>query len=225
MAHAFFLGVDVGGDTSDAPGAVTLALVEKQKADAEDTPSYRLDRVHHNPETDAPGDLADHIQQLVADAPYIGRTGIIVNQRTAQGEALAQALENRGLAPVRATLTGGRSAVAGDPDEQGVHIAEHAAVQTLASLYHDGRLELPGNASDDVSRLARGIQSFAELRPDDALPAGAESDAADAPQRPESFDTHVTSTALATWLGAERSFDPTQRLKETPQTEVSPHES
>jgi hypothetical protein len=38
------------------------------------------------------------------------------------------------------------------------------------------------------------------------------------PSRPEAHDMHVTSAALACWLGSERSFDPTQHLKEDIQT-------
>jgi len=62
--------------------------------------------------------------------------------------------------------------------------------------------------------LARGIQRFVEALTDaeDASDVPDEVDAT--PQRPEAFDTHVTSAALALWTGAERSFDPTEHLKE-----------
>ncbi len=219
MAHAFFLGVDVAGERSDEPGAVTLSLVEKERND--DAPAiYRLDRVTHEAEAPDVEVLADRIQSLVAEAPYIGRTSIIINRRTEAGQDLVDALDDRGLAAVQATMTGGQGAAAGAPDEVGVHVSEHDAVDTLASLYRDGRMELPGGASEDTSRLARGIQSFIEMTDNGPGPTGESPPADDTPRRREAFDNHVTSAALATWLGTERSFDPTQHLKEDPQTKA-----
>jgi hypothetical protein len=217
MAHAFFLGVDVADERSDDPGAVTLSLVEKEQNN-EASAVFRLDRVTHEAEAPDVGVLADRIQSLVAEAPYIGRTSIIVNRRTEAGQQLVDALDERGLDAVQATMTGGQGATAGAPDEVGVHVSEYDAVDTLASLYRDGRMELPGAASEDTSRLARGIQSFIEMT--DNGPADEPSTVDDTPRRREAYDSHVTSAALATWLGTERSFDPTQHLKEDPQTET-----
>lgn len=218
MAHAFFLGVDVADEQSDEPGAVTISLVEKEQDRDEEAATYRLDRITHESEAPAVDDLADRLQSIVAESPYIGRTSIIVNRRSADGQALVEALEDRGLAPVRATMTGGRGAAAGDTDEVGVHVSEYDAVDTLATLYRDGRMELPGAASEDASRLARGIQSFVEMTDNGQGATESPADLDDVPQRREAFDNHVTSAALATWLGTERSFDPTQHLKEDPQT-------
>jgi hypothetical protein len=219
MAHAFFLGVDVADDASDTPGAVTLSVVEKEETNG--TATYRLDHITHETETPDTDDLADRLQSLVAESPYIGRTTIVVNRQTDVGAALVDQLEDRGLAPVQATMTGGGESTGGDPDEAGVHVDQHDAVDTLATLYRDGRMDFPGAASEDTSRLARGIQSFIELTDNKgSTDAGPASDGAQ-PQRQKVFDTHVTSAALAAWLGTERSFDPTQHLKKDPHTEPS----
>lgn len=219
MAHAFFLGVDIADDHADEPGAVTLAVVEKERTDGAAT--FRLNRMSHQAGAPEADDLADRIQSLVAESPYIGRTTIVVNRQAGEGAALVDELEDRGLAPVQVTMTDGRGATAGDPDEGGVRVAAHDAVDTLATLYRDGRIDFPGAVSEDASRLARGIQRFVELTDNegsiDAAPASDEG----YPQRQEAFDPHVTSAALAVWLGTERSFDPSQHLKEDPQTKSS----
>lgn len=221
MAHAFFLGIDVADDTSDTPGAVTATLLEKSD-DATDAPQYRLDSIAHYDASPDADDLADRFQSLVADSPYTGRTTLVVHTGPSFGQSLFDALEDRGLAPVSVTLTGGRSAAPAGTDDMGVHLAEFDAIDRLTRAYRDGRLDLEGPSSEHVSQLARGIQSFVAAATDEE-DATETPDALDAePQRPEAFDTHVTSAALALWTGAERSFDPTEHLKDTPRTEVSP---
>ena len=213
MAHAFFLGVDVADhEDADDPGAVTLTLLEKEQ-NGDHTARYRLDSIRHESDVSEPGSVADHIQSLVADSPYIGRTTLIVNCRSDVGQAIADALDDRGLAPVEARLTGGMGATAGDTDEVGVNVSEYDAVEALATLYRDGRLTFEEHASSGVSRLARGIQSFVEVLTDVEEATEAPDTVAAEPQRPEAFDNHVTSAALAAWIGTERSFDPSQRLK------------
>jgi len=213
MAHAFFLGVDVvDREDADDSGAVTVTLLEKER-NGEERARYRLDSIRHESDVSDPDSVADHIQSLVADSPYIGRTTLIVNCRSDAGQAIADALDERGLAPVEARLTGGMGATAGNTDEVGVNVSEYDAVEALATLYRDGRLAFEEHASSDVSRLARGVQSFVEFLTDVEEATEAPDTVASEPQRPEAFDNYVTSAALAAWIGTERSFDPSQRLK------------
>jgi hypothetical protein len=205
MAHAFFLGVDVADESSpsDEPNALTLTLIEKDKEPSADAAAFRLDSIHR----DADG-----------GDPYIGRTTIIVNRRSERGQAILDALEERGLDAVAATLTEGRGATAGGRNEVGVSLAEHDAVETLAKLYRNGNLAFEEQASREVSRLARSVRRFIE----DVLDVeeeAAETDDGEMPGAASSFGTLVTSAAMAAWLGVERSFDPTQHLKQTPTTE------
>ncbi len=107
MAHAFFLGVDVSPADGDGAPDVTHALFEKSKEDSDEPATYRLNRIRDHADVASADDLADHVQGLVADQPYIGRTSLIVNRGADFGAALVGALEDRGMDPVAATLTSG----------------------------------------------------------------------------------------------------------------------
>jgi len=218
MAHAFFLGVDIAS-SPDASLEVTLTMLEKEQEQSEGVARYRLNHVRHYGDGGTPDTLADHIQSFVAEQPYIGRTNIVVNRGAESGPALVEALQSRGLDPVVATLTTGRGTGPGEANEEGVTLGTSDAVRTLAELHRDGLLEMEDYTSEASSQLARGIQHAAE-----AL------DAADGDQStPEAsgstlevlddVDIHMRSAALAAWCATERSFDPSQHLKENPQTE------
>lgn len=217
MAHAFFLGVDGVPDDGEAFVEATHTLLEKEQDDSDAAATYRLDHIRHHSDGVSAEDLADHLQGLVADRPYIGRTSLIVNRGHDAGQALVDALEDRGLDPVAATITGGSGTTAGDTDETGVHLGGVDLVRTLTDLHREARLILEGHTSETGSRLARDVQALAE-RLDEA---DGDLEALGRATEGPSFDpeaTHVTSAALAAWLGTERSFDPSQHLKESPQT-------
>ncbi len=216
MAHAFFLGVDTLPNDEGAH-EVTHAVLEKEKEPSDGEATFRLDHIRRSTDVASADDFADRLQGLVADRPYIGRTSIIVHRGGDFGQALIDALEDRGLDPIAATLTGGTGVTAGTTDEMGVQMGGVDAVRTLAALYRDRTLVLKDYASEVGSRLARDVQALAEQldEADGDMEALGESTAG------PSFDpeaTHVTSAALAAWLGTERSFDPSQHLKESPRT-------
>lgn len=216
MAHAFFLGID-GGSAADASPNATLTILEKEKEQSEGTARFRLNYIRPLPDMEA-ADLADHIQSLVAKQPYIGRTNIVVNRGEAFGRALVDALTDRGLDPVAATLTDGGGTVPRDADEAGVSLGTSDAVQILAELHRDGRLVMEDHTTEAGSQLARGVQQASEAL--DAADGNRETPEADGSplQVLSDADTHVRSAALAAWCGTERSFDPSQHLKEDPQT-------
>jgi hypothetical protein len=216
MAHAFFLGVDLV-ETDDGIGA-TLTMLEKEQEQRDAAARYRVDYAREHT-ADSPAAMADSLQSLVAEQPYIGRTNLIVNRRTAAGQALLEALTDRGLDPIAAVLTDGSGAVAGDPDETAVRLGTVEAVHTLADLYRDGRVTVEDHTTEAASRLARGVQRAAE-RLDEAdgnqdTPAAAGNSLDDLGDA----GPHVLSAALAAWCGTERSFDPSQHLKSSPQTQ------
>ncbi len=219
MAHAFFLGVDVAPTDGESPPEVTHTLFEKS-AEGDDEVTYRLDNIRQYEEATSADDLADHLQTLAADQPYIGRMSLIVNRSTDFGQALVDALAERGMDPVAATFTEGSGVAAGETDEIGVHMGGIDAVRMIADLYREGKLEFESSTSEVASRLARDVQGLAEQLDE----VDGDLEALGAATSGPSFDpeaTHVTSAALAVWLGRERSFDPSQRLKESPQTESS----
>jgi hypothetical protein len=216
MAHAFFLGVDATPSDDDRFD-VTFALFEKSKGEGDEHPQYRLDHIRHRKEIDSAPDLAEHLQGLVADQPYIGRTSLIVNRRTAFGQALVDALGNRGLDPVGATLTEGAGVAPGETDEIAVQLGGVDAVRTIADRHREGLLTIESHATEVASHLARDVQALAEQLDE----ADGDLEALGETTSGPSFDptaTHVTSAALAVWLGTERSFDPSKHLKESPQT-------
>lgn len=222
MAYEFFLGIDVaesdGG--ADTPGTTTLALVEKTDENAEEVGvEYRLDSVRvFDPDTPA-DDIASHVQSLVADSPYIGRTSVIVNRASDRGQAIENALTDLGLGPVAATITdNGSDTAPTGPDRPGVNASAHEIVDTLALEYRNARFSVDHRETEHASRLARELQSYVEyvVEPAEGEAAG---DLDDAPARPDAYDNHVTAAGLAVWFGSERTFDPVSRLKEDPSTE------
>jgi hypothetical protein len=214
MAHAFFLGVDL--DATDAAVDAVLTILEKEER-GDGAPSFRLHHARRR-SVESPEALADHIQGLVADHPYIGRTNIVVNRSAAPGPALLEALTDRGLDPIAATLTEGSGAVAGERDETGVALGTTDAIRILAELYRDGNLVLEDHTTEAASDLARGIQRAVEVL-DEADGDQDTPEAAGSTLEPlGEADRSVISAALAAWCGTERSFDPSQHLKEDPQT-------
>lgn len=214
MAHAFFLGVDL--EEHDASIDATLTILEKEEQ-GDEAPRFRVNHARRRAEDTADA-LADRIQGLVAERPYIGRTNIIVNRSAAPGPALLEALSDRGLDPIAATLTGGSGTVAGEPDDVGVSLGRIDAIRTLAELHRDGRLVVEDHTTEAASHLARGLQRAAEVL-DEADGTQDTPEAAGSTLDPlGESGPHVVSAALAAWCGTERSFDPSQHLKEQPQT-------
>jgi len=122
--------------------------------------------------------------------------------------------------PVAATLTDSTGTAAGETDEMGVHLGGVDLVRTLAELHRNEQITLAGHTSETASRLARDVQALAEQLDE----ADGDIEALDTSASGPSFDpeaTHLTSAALAAWLGTERSFDPSKHLKGAPRTESS----
>lgn len=217
MAHAFFLGVDLV-DHSERSPEVTFTVLEKEKEQTDPEATYRLDHIRHHTDVSSIDDLASRIQSFVADKPYIGRTNIIVNRGSEAGRALDDALADRGLDTVSATLTGGSGAVPGERDEVGVSLGAADAVRTLAELYRDGLLVIEDHSTEAASQLARDVQRASEALDeadgDQDTPEAAGSTLTELGE----MGPHITSAALAAWCGSERSFDPSQHLKQDPQT-------
>ncbi len=222
MAYAFFLGIDVASDDADEPGAVVCSLLEK--SDEEGDTSYRLDSVRTFDADASPEGIAEQLQSVVLDAPYIARTSFVVNRKSDRGAAVYDALDDLGL-PVRAvalTATGEESAR--EPGSEAEERAtEQEVVTVLAEAHRDGTLILQHRETKEATELARMLQHYAALAVDGAdveatAPTNGENAENEGEALPVSFRALVTSTALATWFAAQRSFDPASRLKETPHT-------
>lgn len=221
MAHAFFLGVDGTPSEEGSSNDVTITVFEKSKEPADGESTFRLNHINNRSDVSSADEFAGYLQGFVADRPYLGRTNIIVNRSDDFGQGVIEALEDRGLAPIAATLTSGTGATAGDPDEVGVHLGVSDAVRALVNLYRDDRLVLEGHTTDTASRLAREVQNISEDL-DEADGDAQTPGESNAPLSFDGVDLHLTSAALAAWLGQERSFDPSKHLKEDPQTQSPP---
>lgn len=217
MAHAFFLGVDLVDD-AESSSEVTFTILEKEKEQTDPEATYRLDHIRHHTDVSSVDDLASRIQSFVADQPYIGRTNIIVNRGSDTGQALDNALADRGLDTISATLTEGSGTVPGERDEVGVSLGAADAVRTLAELHRDGLLVIENHSTEAASQLARDVQRAAEAL--DEADGNQDTPEASGSTLTELGDMgpHITSAALAAWCGTERSFDPSQHLKEDPHT-------
>ncbi|MFO8098245.1 MAG: hypothetical protein R6T83_01325 [Salinibacter sp.] len=214
MAHAFFLGVDVH---DAAPQEATFVLLEKEKNPDDETARYRLDHLRHVEALESVEVLADHLQGLVSEQPYIGRTSLIINRATDAGRTLVDALRDRGLDPVAATVTDGRGAPARERDEGGVHLDTVETVRALVELYRDDRFSVEEHSREGASRLARDLQHAFEVL-DEAEGDQASGESMGDLQELRDAEPPLTSAALAAWLGRERTFDPSKHLKDAPQT-------
>ncbi len=231
MAYAFFAGLDI--KDHDA----TLALVEKEADDPHDAATYhvrRLERIGDLADADEPHErLVDRVQNLLAEAPYTGRTILVVNQTSSLGRAVQGELTERGLTPVGVELTGGGAAAqegsgldlgGGDDaaeDAASFFAAERDVAGRLAALERAGRLVLSQDNEEAMSELAHGLQSVRALAGDaeadeDAEAAGeaAQADAStadtvqadvdEADEAPEAGGTPSPSEEAA----REERFDP-----------------
>jgi len=226
MAYAFFLGIDVARTDSEDAGTVICSLFEKSQQD--DAPEYRLDSIRSFGETADPEEIAEQLQGLLVEAPYTARTSFVVNRASPRGQAIFDALDGLGL-PVRAvTLTPSGSRAQHDSEaerDEGLatdeRTMEQDVVAALAQVHRDRTLTIQHRETDEAAALARNLQHYAalavETRSGDetAHEEGAEEEGE---ALPTSFPPLVTSSALAVWFASQRSFDPTSRLKETPNT-------
>lgn len=221
MTYAFFLGIDVAADADDA-GSVLLTLVEKSQderpSNGQAVASYRLDSISRHDADAAPEAVADHIQGVVADAPYTARTSIVVNREPDRGQAIYEALRERGLSvrPVRLMSQSDDAVPSGGDDEE--RVTARDVVRALALAHRDGRFEVQHRESDFASQLARNVHHVSALAVDGEPDASADVRPEDAETLPSTFDTITTSAALAVWFASQRSFDPSSHLKEEPKT-------
>lgn len=217
MAYEFILGVDVVRPNGDAV-TVALTMVEKTDGGDQNAARYRLDLLEEEASLESTDAVAEHIQSLLTQKRYVARTVPVINQTTTDGQAVHAALEDRGLAPVGATLSDGTATVSGSREEMNATVSMRSVLDTLRSLHRAGRVDLHDQDTDEASRLARAIEWFSESGTDED---GNERrvDMALAPDQDGPYEPLVVSTALACWLGEEQTFDPTEHLKKDLQSQ------
>lgn len=213
MDYQFFLGVDAV-EADDGTTTTAISLVEKEAGDEDSAATYRLHLVERGAESSAA--LAERIQEVLTQDPFIGRTVPIVNRTMEAGQAVLDELDDRGLDAIGALLTTGSAAVSGDTSEMAVEVSAQQMVNQLAEVYHDDRLNVwPQQEREAVSHLVRTVERFGS--------EGADSDGRvlrdeiGTTPAEGAYDALVVSTALACWVGSQYAFDPTTGLKQRPE--------
>jgi hypothetical protein len=212
MAYEFILGVDVIHSESKAL-TVAFTAVEKTGSNNGEATRYRLRLLEEKHSFESTDDIAEHIQSLLTQKPYVARTVPMINQTTEEGQAVRDALEDRGLAPVGATLVDGTTTMSGNREEMHAVVSMRNVLDALRALQREGRIDLQVQKdTDEASRLMRAIEWFSESGTDED---GNEHrvDMALSPDQEGRYEPLVVSTALACWLGEEQTFDPTEHLK------------
>lgn len=211
MAYEFILGIDVV-PTAESSHAVALTAVEKTDEQASQ-PRYRIERIEQVRGLDGADTVAEHIQSLITQKPYVARTVPVINRTAEAGQAVHAALADRGLDVVGVTLTRGTTTVSGDRGEMNASVAVRDAVDMLQALYHDGRLDVARQRNDEASsRLLRAIEWFGDSGTDETGEAHRVTMPLDLTD--DRYEPVLVSTMAACWLGEEQTFDPTERLKE-----------
>lgn len=215
MAYTFYLGLDAAPEEE-----ATLALVEK---DADEGATDREEATYHLRDLQTLGDadasaVAERVQDLMAETPYVGRTLLVIN-KTTDADVL-EALEERGLTTIGVTVTGGNAATqegtgftleGGDSagvQDAGLYVSEEDLVVKLQELRSVHRFDTGDENLENVDALMEGLRTY-------NLDEGAR-DASAEPQRDAKHSGHVLATALACWYGEQRSFDPTEQLSGPP---------
>lgn len=215
MAYAFYLGLDAAPEEG-----TTLALVEK---DVDEGAKNRGEVAYHLRDLQAlgqadPDAVAERVQDLIAETPYVGRTLLVINKAT--GEEVLKALEERGLTTIGVTLTGGDAATQdgtgftltggddADVEDAGLYVSEEDLVVKLQELHSAHRFDTGPESLEEVDALMEGLRTYG--LDEGARQAGAE------PQRDARHSGHVLSTALACWYGEQHSLDPTEHLAGSP---------
>lgn len=209
MAYQFVLGVDARSIDGDESAAISI--VEKEKEGAGADHAYRLHRLTRRPAD--PEALTNHVQDLIAEKPFIGRTAVIVTRNDEIGQSVFDALDERGLAPVGATLSKGTGGAPGDRSDMNITVGVKGAIDALAELKQQGRFDAsPVQESDALSDLVRAIRTFTDTSAEETG-ADQRADHATSPSD-GTYDPLLMSTAVACWFSREQTFDPTQRLKD-----------
>lgn len=213
MDYQFFLGVDAV-EADDGTVEITLALVEKEVEDKDDEAIYRLHLVETGQR--ASDEVAERIQEVLTQDPFIGRTVPVVNRTMDPGQDVLDRLDDLGLDAIGALLTTGSASVAGDTSEMAVEVSAQRMVEELADVYHANRLDAsPQQEREAVSHLLRTVERFGSEGAD--TDGRVLRDEIGTTPADGAYDALVVSTALACWIGERYSFDPTEGLKQRPE--------
>ena len=204
MANAFAFGLAV---EPDAPDQLALTIVEHDSES--DTAPFVVRRTFTDPIETSVEDIAEDVQTRLAEAPYTARSSVVVHVGTEPGRALADAMSDRGVRPIRVRVRFDRDGTAVESDGETV-IDARKEIVALSDAHRTGTLRVEHGSDEDAAHLARMLGHLV----DDSNEGGEIST--------DGLDVQGISALLAYWWSTEQTADPTERLRaDLPGTESS----
>lgn len=222
MPYEFYLSIDA--HEGDGVARFASALIEKSDgADADDGAQYRAHALKRYVDLSLK-DVVDDLLDLIADAPFTGRTAVVTNVGENAGRDVHEQLRERGISPITVAVTGGDTS-----PEQGrplsfaasaadaVQTSEREIVSAVEKIYRSGRIDLEIIKDGITSALVTGLEDYqVEADDEDVDPAGAKRSLGAEPRRPSDNADLVLAAGLACWLAEQQRFDPTEHLAGKP---------
>jgi hypothetical protein len=204
MANAFAFGIAVEPGTPDQFG---LTIIEHN--DEHDAASFIVRRTLTDSIDESVETVAEDIQGRLAEAPYTARSSVVVHVGNELGHALADALSDLGMRPVRVRVRSANDGTAAESDAEAVIDAREELV-ALSNAHRTGALRVEHRNTEDAAHLARTLGHLV-----DDSNEGSEIST-------HTLDVQGTSALLAYWWSTEQTADPTERLRaDLPGTEPS----
>lgn len=200
MPYAFVLGLDV------TPKAATLSILEETRDRDTDEPVYyvrRLERLVDEPSDEA---LASHVQEVIAQPPYTGRTSLVINQTSSRGQKVLDRLKTSGASPTGVLIT---EMEIETEEEDTLLASESRLVEAARALSEKGRLRLSKVETEASSWLEQGLAFYPpRTQQEDAFTS-----ASGAGHQWRAARTGcVLATALACWVAEHRITQPATGL-------------
>mgnify|MGYP006271714731 CR=1 FL=1 len=193
MANAFAFGVAV---EAGEPSKVGLTIIERND-ETDDPFVVRRTTASSGDAIDA---VAKEVQDRLAEDPYTARSSVIVHVGNEPGEALADALSDRGVRPVRVRTRNTDAGAAAESEGEAVIDARNQ-LAALSNAHRTGGLRVEHRTTEDAAHLARMLGHLVD--------DNNEGEAIDT----AAIDVQGMSALLAYWWSTEQTNDPTERLR------------
>lgn len=195
MANAFAFGLAIEPGT---PAQLGLTIIERNDDD-EITP-FTIRRTLVQPIENSVETVAEEVQGRLAEDPYTARSSVIVYVDNEAGNALADALSERGVRPVRVHVRSEQVGASTESEDEAT-IDARDELFAFSDAHRTGTLRLEHRATEDAARLARTLGHLI-----DDSSEGSEVDT-------DYLDMQGMSALLAYWWSTEQTSDPTERLR------------
>ena len=197
MATVFAVGIEI--DNQDDTPRWGLTIIER--TEEQERASFVVHRTKEEPFNGTPEDTAANVQKQIAEDPFTARSSVIVRVDHEAGEALADALNDLGLRPVRVRVrTDAQGATPGAEGEAVLDAREEAVA--LSEAHRTGTLRFDHRSTEGTANLARRLSLMVDDT-DDGQPQ----------VKADDLQVQGISALLAHWWVTEQVTDPTERLR------------